>query len=56
MPSIQSCNPISWTCLLFRERRTFSRAIIEYEVTIKIHGPIVMYLSNMAAAWLKLEA
>ena len=31
-------------------------AIVEYEVAIKVHGPTAIYLSNMAAAWLKLEA
>lgn len=29
-----------------------SRAIAEYEVAVKIHSPIAMYLLNMAVAWL----
>ncbi|KAH9059450.1 hypothetical protein EDB83DRAFT_2224440 [Lactarius deliciosus] len=34
----------------------YREAIAEYEVAVKIHGPTATYLSNMAAAWLKLEA
>lgn len=33
----------------------YRKAIDEYDATIKIHGPSAPYLSNMAAAWLKLE-
>lgn len=38
----------------FREGE-YRKAIAEYEGAIKIHGPTPAYLSNMAAAWLKLE-
>ncbi|KAN0129038.1 hypothetical protein V8E53_013188 [Lactarius tabidus] len=34
----------------------YREAIAEYEVAIHIHGPSATYLSNMAAAWLKLKA
>ncbi|KAH8977998.1 hypothetical protein EDB86DRAFT_991424 [Lactarius hatsudake] len=40
---------------LFRKGK-YQKAIEEYEAAIKTHGPSVVYLSNMAAAWLKLEA
>ena len=33
----------------------FHEAIQEYESAIEIHGPSVLCLSNLAAAWLKLE-
>jgi Flp pilus assembly protein TadD len=33
----------------------YGEAIQEYQVAINIHGPNAAYLSNMAAAWLKLE-
>ncbi len=39
----------------FRKEK-YHEAIKEYEVAIKINGPNPAYLSNMAAAWLKLEA
>jgi len=34
----------------------YRKAIEEYEAAITINGPSPAYLSNMAAAWLKLEA
>ncbi|KAI0249356.1 hypothetical protein BJV78DRAFT_1362909 [Lactifluus subvellereus] len=34
----------------------YLKAIEEYDAAIKIHGPSAAYLSNMVAAWLKLEA
>lgn len=37
-------------------KEEYRDAIAEYELAIKIHGPTAIYLSNMAAAWLKLEA
>ncbi|KAH9059441.1 hypothetical protein EDB83DRAFT_2552313 [Lactarius deliciosus] len=40
---------------LFRKGK-YPMAIEEYEAAIKTHGPSAVYLSNMAAAWLKLEA
>lgn len=40
---------------LFRKGK-YRKAIAEYEAAIKTHGPSAVYLSNMAAAWLKLEA
>ncbi|KAI9507888.1 hypothetical protein F5148DRAFT_1284683 [Russula earlei] len=33
----------------------YLKAIVEYDATIMIHGLNPAYLSNMAAAWLKLE-
>ncbi|KAI9458499.1 hypothetical protein F5148DRAFT_1220668, partial [Russula earlei] len=33
----------------------YLKAIVEYDAAIMIHGSNPAYLSNMAAAWLKLE-
>jgi hypothetical protein len=33
----------------------YCKAVVEYEAAIQIHGPSTPYLSNLAAAWLKLE-
>lgn len=34
----------------------YREAIAEFEVAIQVNGPTALYLSNMAAAWLKLKA
>lgn len=33
----------------------YQQAIEKYDMAMKTHGPSPAYLSNMAAAWLKLE-
>jgi len=38
----------------FREG-DYHKAILEYDTAMKIHGPRLAYLSNAAAAWLRLE-
>ncbi|KAH9954655.1 hypothetical protein BC827DRAFT_1241630 [Russula dissimulans] len=38
----------------FREG-DYPKAVLEYDAAMKIHGPRLAYLSNAAAAWLKME-